>query len=785
MKLKKNIRETLKLALFISPNPPKCKKDYLYLTDFIFPNKELFISFLEEENTDRQISLAKDILLCITYDSHFAPPTRLLFNILDMDSGDLDEKLDAYIKRDHFVHLVHSYLLGIYVYFYHTPINEKITKIFQLKRSRKKILDPSLNLSAKKDAIIAWRYFVLYHDLAYPFEYYLGINNQNDTFKDKQKRYLKAFEKISKSIGKDLVFKSLSKVIAINNLNTAHNEELFNLLVANYLIEEKDGKESAIVKNIYGEDVDIVNDISDDRWGKAQKLAGIYGYKTLRNIVNVFPKEHMLAVLFDSNNYPIALYIPNNPSATSQEKSILNVDEIEKNCEDSHIVYITKYYKKKMDSSILSSSFPFNDTQFNNNYVFEYFYTYPLEQIDIFLNYLFSGIEKKDYQEALEHLTNLTKSKLELITTENEFQQYCFDIYLALYKFSGYYKYMEDDPSINSSAIDSIIHEINNLNNNIPNLISSIINKILKNELPPKDYFQLSKKDAAGIVGEIFTEAFGNYDTMIEKISDIILDDIVANNNLVTTIRSMRENLGNKFKIDIPSNFLINYENSSMSVDNLFEAIEKDSFYLSVSKKMKDVGVGEFKEVFNNYKPAYYKGEKYYDHGICSALIMIEILNVYENILSQDRSDINLLRLKNLSINKDISQWDLKRNYKRSDILTESCFAIAIHNLYPTSLKNEKYKTDLLKSPFAYFAILIDTLQPWDRKYSANQAYMDLPYATTSSNFNIEIVKNKIRITEGSPEIKLEKRFSQLKNNLNDFLKNASDNIELILAEIK
>ncbi|GAB6119044.1 hypothetical protein [Dysgonomonas termitidis] len=795
MKQKKNIRGTLKQALFTSPNPPKGKNDFLYLHDFIFPNKELFISFLEEENTERQITLAKDILLCITYDSHFSPPTRLLFNILDMDSGDLHEKVDNYIKRDHFVHLVHSYILGVYLYFYHTPINEKVTKLFQLKRSKKKILDSSMNISAKKDVIIAWRYFVLYHDLAYPFEYYLGIENNTDSFKDKQKKYIKAFEKISKSLGKDLVFKSLSKIIAINNLNTAHNEESFGLLVSNYLIEEIQEEasteitEKAVVKEIDGKNKDIIDDLSPTKWGNAKKLAGIYGYKTLRNIVNIFPKENICAVLFDSNNYPLVLYIPTNTVSSKKEEEILDTEKDsanEKGKQDkSHVVYLTKYYKKRNNNPMLLASFPFEDLHYNKNYTIQYFYANPFEQISVFFDYLFSDIEKRDYQEALEHLANLTKSKLELITTENEFQQYCFEIYLVLYKLAGYYKYMEDDPSINSSAIDGLLQEIQNLNNNIPDLISSVLNKLLKNKLPQKEYFQFTEKDADETVREIFSDAFGDYETMIANISTHISGDIIANNNLVVAIRSIRENLGTKLKFEIDPTFLIKYETNSIDTEAFFSSVEKDPFFLAINKKMKEVELGDFEHILNNYRPIHGKRNgKYYDHGIYSALVMIEILNIYEIILSHNQSDINLLRLKNLAINTDISQWDQKKNYKRFDILTESCFAIAIHNLYPSELENKYYKTDLLKSPFAYFAILTDTLQPWDRKFSANQAYMDLPYATTSNNFNIEIIRNKIRITEGIHEIKLEKRLNQLKNSLNDFLKNASDNIDVILSEI-
>lgn len=776
MKLKNNIRGTLKKALFLSPNPPKDKKEYLILSDFIFPDKDLFISFLEEDDVERQISIAKDILLCLVYDSHFAPPTRLLFNILDMDSSDLNANFfDTFYRRDHFVHLVHTYILGVYIFFYHTAINEHITHLFLLKRSKKQIINESQIASAKKDAFIAWRYFVLYHDLAYPIENYLGnlictnkkskqSNGDNLTKEDaynslsKEEKYFKAFEKLSKSIGKDLVLKGLSKVIAIKNLILVHNEELFEYSVYNYLLKSK-----LMLASNKKREFEFAEIIKKD-WISGTKISGIFGYSTLRSIVKIFKKEQILTVLFNNQNIPLIIYYP--------EK-------------EGHTVYLTKYCRKNINEAFLSSDYPFNEHNDTlKSYILSYYYIDPQKEINNFLKYLFGNVSEKNYINAIDYLSNITKSKAELIVNENDFKKYCFEIFLSLYKASGYYNnYAEDGYYTGASAIDNLIKEIENLDKNIPDLISSSLKSLLKKELPEGRYFKQGMekdKTAIQIIGNILNTVAPDYGTLKEKLSIPISQTVKSANILHTTINSMREEIGSKFMcMDIRKGLFIKKE------ENKVDFIKSD-FYNQINSMLCKLKIGEYDLLLQGYRPEFSNKQRFFDHGLYGGLVMIEILNTYETILKQtSEDDNNFIRLRNLSMSTDINKWEEKRDYKIFDIMNEACLAVVIHNLYPEALNNKEYRTDLFSAPFAFWALLTDSLQPWDRRYSINQAYTILPYNTTSSKFNIEIIKNKIRITEINSGLVLNQRLNQLKYGLDKYLKHASDSIEVILGDVK
>lgn len=167
MRLKRNIQETLKANLFTSPNPPRYKSEYLVLRDDIFPSKNLFMEFLESENYEEQLSIANEILLCLNYNSIFSPPTKLLYNLLSMESltstRDNDNK---YANRDHVVHQVHLYIFGIYVFFYHEVFAENIISSFRYLRRRKG--ENANTCMVISDFIQAWRAFVLFHDVGPP-----------------------------------------------------------------------------------------------------------------------------------------------------------------------------------------------------------------------------------------------------------------------------------------------------------------------------------------------------------------------------------------------------------------------------------------------------------------------------------------------------------------------------------------------------------------------------------------------------------------------------------------
>ena len=233
MRLKKNILETLRRELFAAPNPQCYKKEFFALRDEIFPDRSLFLDFLDEENYEKQLKLAGEILLRLNYDSCFAPPTRLLFNLMNAEmQNPPSNKNNSYFGRDHVVHLVHLYIFGIYVFFNHKIFSENVVSIFRSHRRQRNLnIRP---LAVIRDFIVAWRTFALCHDLGYPVEMYAKEPSDDPSIAQIQKKeqvtYLSSFQQIAKYIGKDFSMKAISKIMAVYRMLHDHNNYTFEEL---------------------------------------------------------------------------------------------------------------------------------------------------------------------------------------------------------------------------------------------------------------------------------------------------------------------------------------------------------------------------------------------------------------------------------------------------------------------------------------------------------------------------------------------------------------------------
>src|SRR5204863_3476402 len=77
----------------------------------------------------------------------------------------------TYQPQDHFVHLVHLYLLGIYLFTYHKKLHRCVTRFFEgLRHTTNAKLHTQSDEAAFLDFLFAWRAFVLLHDLGYVWE---------------------------------------------------------------------------------------------------------------------------------------------------------------------------------------------------------------------------------------------------------------------------------------------------------------------------------------------------------------------------------------------------------------------------------------------------------------------------------------------------------------------------------------------------------------------------------------------------------------------------------------
>jgi hypothetical protein len=125
-------------------------------------------------------------------------------------------------------------------------------------------------------------------------------------------------------------------------------------------------------------------------------------------------------------------------------------------------------------------------------------------------------------------------------------------------------------------------------------------------------------------------------------------------------------------------------------------------------------------------------------------------------------------------------------DYQVGVLCEEASYAITIHNLYPEHFSAphmKRFRTDMTSEPFAFLALLCDSLQTWDRKKTMSQAFRKLPYATYSDGFDIEIRRNVLFISEMGDQLDIAERSKALSDHLDKYLKNASHLVRLNLSQ--
>ncbi len=166
MRPTRNIRETLIRKLFTHPRVTQ-QEAFLKARPTLFPSGTDFVAFLEADSTQEMVERAKSILLDLVFTSMCPPPSRLLLNLLSSQEFDKYSYAEGdYIPRDHFVHLVHLYLLGIYLFGHHEKVFHRSASELQRYRRAAK----ADNLNSYELFGVVWSQFVLFHDLGYPLE---------------------------------------------------------------------------------------------------------------------------------------------------------------------------------------------------------------------------------------------------------------------------------------------------------------------------------------------------------------------------------------------------------------------------------------------------------------------------------------------------------------------------------------------------------------------------------------------------------------------------------------
>lgn len=630
-----------------------------------------------------------------------------------------------------------------------------------------------------------WGHFVVYHDLGYPMEGFKSNNN-----KKIDKKYVNPFSDIQKFVLKDITLKTISKIIAIENVFLESEDNSFKDLYFNYIheiyfeSEDKEIEENSSYNNdekrIFIERKSKNNSIiSTEKYindcGDYTHLPQLDNNKEqLFRITSLISKKDILCILENKETgEPIAI-IPGS--------------------KDLAIIYTQKKSNTALylrNKNLFNCAY-YEDSLSPNKYLFKYFIDKPEKQYDTLVNSIFNDSNaKKSFLEVKDIIQKNEEYNESLLKHSQTIEDLEFNVYYNLQEILGYT--LDDDSNL--LPIAQLTKSYSNANQNVakklPSIISNIIMSNLKQTIEEDKDFKPSiilKEELPTNAAEIL------FDKVIELKKEVCVDlskEIQQNlrkssdkeihlRSIENVVRRLIEENVGKTKTEAIDKFLAKEFLQSEEALSEVENIDKSCFKVWETSLSK-IGLGSFNEIISNYKLDFTS----IDHGIFSSLIFLKSLKVYDKIFESKKESAFY---KFLSLFHEGNSHAGSIYLKSENIFFSETVGLSIllHNLYPSSFKSsvhKKYRNQISSNPFNFLAILTDTFQKWDRDKlikSSKEIDVDL---ISGSDFNLEIKDDILYVSLLTNHPSVKDIEDSLKNNLKEFLHNGDKMIRFAIKQ--
>lgn len=761
------INKTLLTNLFTDPSPLDRKSQIFFaLHERMFPCKEMFIEFLTTADDSERLACAKYILQRLCFESNFPPPYILLREFLDFEKDSLNKSVnDTYIPQDHFFHIVYTYLLGIYLFFYSMPINKELTKEFIGKRNAKSI-NPALD--AVKDFISYWKYFCLFHDIAYPFERVSSVNNTSSS--DILKKYFSSINALDCVLSREILVKGITKYLVLwQLLNDNENNTSFGEILTLNLSSDKD-----IFVEIHEHESKDIPQIKRD-YGDYKSIDKVHCFEHFKMLTGLISEDKdYITVLFDAcTNRPIAFkittlshvdyYILKNRNTSVPDMQIIQYLDHEEYLLDYK--FYVRYYFKDLDSKA------------NEMYIFD------------------SGGNKFNYvqyQSIINELNNIFlakkyKSKEKVyfnqITTSSDLSAYIFQCYQTLL---DYFNKICPSTGIVPSHCTGLQTENNKriLQKYFQDyfepsykkiIIKYIFSEKLTENILSKEYNLLDRNEIGNIVNQIIDATFENekitknIKEIKQELSSILLNNLQDQSALHSTIIEFIV-CCNKFlfsRKDFEFKEIFSMENKRVNFENLEEILKKDS---QIEEKLNNEwkciaenggkAVSEIKanNLITGFIKTYNPKNYLYDHGIYGAVLFLLCFYFYKKTSKKlfekpEEEDCKFkIIIKTLCWNIENSKYQEKLTNNYEHIIPSVFRSVLYHNLYLSDLSDFFNLDDssanlaysFQKDTTIYFGMLVDALQVWNRNKYYLHSDTDWWPPFSSDSYDINIKGNQI-----------------------------------------
>lgn len=719
----------------------------------MFPNSDDYIEFLKAQSIDRQYELAERIIHRLCYHANFPPSYYALLDIICVEkyqeNGILDT--DTYIPRDHFIHIVYLYLLGIYVFFYNTEFYTKITANNRFERNG--FAFANVKYDCIKDFVSEWKYFCLYHDIGYSAEI-LGNENKFRNRKKVQSELKKNPNEYKASLEQNAILKQtaywgtleiISKllftklVISNSNENIFPDHKIYRIFKQQSLIRYC--TQTSISKSIK------FNEISEEFLSGIQ-LEKIYSNHCFKKILSSIDLNDVIIIGLEKESGYVGFvtYLEEGTRIYVYREGMEKDSELNRLLVMPDIITFDDYSPKTFEFVYLLKNA--NIEERISSIVFEGFFDSVYHQI--------KNIFESDFKSISDEATFMDfpytiycwlheKVKNRLVNTKLE-------AYLDNQKFSFESKskseIIEDLLKRNRLIRQRILESLDEYNSILSLECNKLLRQRIESELPKPNKYTSPDKMLSSYIEQYF-----------QVLSDIAKSDSVKaliRNDLSTKILSQIEDEVNllQFFSQVFLQVKCTLDKSDVWFEyNYITGETKTTPFLedSILKRLQDkMMIPDVATVCKEYK--LYHGNTV-DHGIISAQYAASVFLCYRNALQKAHNEREQLLLSVLlDIPNGIEQSQIRYINNYNHVFTNVLYAVFIHNLYPSHFdKNSKgaeYKTNM-SDPFTYLALLCDALQEWNRPRSLHPSlFENHPLKGASEEYNIDVKDNYIFLSD-------------------------------------
>jgi len=737
-----NVNNTLLNKLFLNVNQDLTSfKIYSQLRTRIFPNENEYIEFLSVTDVNEKLESAKRIIRRLCFESNFPPPSDLIINIAKHEADKVNiAKTKEYIPRDHFIHKVNTYILGIYLAFYHPTLSNSLNNVFIDKR-----IGDNFNrtVNSYKDFISSWKSFCLYHDLGYPIQ--ISYPKDGKPIDDTNFQMLEIFNNLYGKFRNELSLEALAKLVAINRIIIESERFKGEAFVGiDYNFSKIDNVENRVFK--FPMDFCFINEYCE--------LIKVRCFDHLKLFLGFVAINDIILMIYNKiTGQPLAfqyegiIYRNIDIECEFNSNKIFNLLNTDEQITESD--YEIKYYVKNLRHSFekcLPKSGEFN---ISNNSLSD------IEGICSMLNRKLKSFNRvhspQDLSDYIFNTFDILRSIINnLITFYNKNKVYNLDDMFVLQELNKRFCFMR---YIDANLTSKIKENFNNLFDDK--------NKITK----------LNEELCKGINRSNITNSISNYvkSTINNESVKSLIESVVS-----ASVEEMISDL--QSQLNIMGSVIRSYATIAKQVDNycihmkFSECVNKDKFdfkgllnYACKNENTRSI-VEVIKEHIKSYKKVpfdvllnKYVSYSRYDHGICSAMLYLYINALstqWIESLEEDTGNSFGKCLETLfwAIDPKKARQKLITNYKH--VQKEAAVVILCHNIKSTEadrlfmLSDEnKWITKLENEPFEYFCRLCDELQNWDRRMFYDAVDIDYAPLLAMDTYDITIKDDRILIS--------------------------------------